>query len=162
MALRQLDANYSRVGYVPDQFGHTSQLPQIFAGFDLLAAATMRGTPMVSHLSISVPVFLLSTVHVFRVLCSCLSSCLSLSLHVCLLTYLCLVYSALSLCLLSLSLSLPTCLSLCLSVCRPASSISLPSQCSVLSTYQDGFRSLSVLPLFLSLSRSLSLSCSLV
>src|SRR5687768_16849947 len=36
-------STYTRIGHVPDQFGHTSQLPQIFAGFDLLAAVTMRG-----------------------------------------------------------------------------------------------------------------------
>lgn len=45
MALEDLHANYSRVGYIPDQFGHTAQMPQIFAGFGLYAAATMRGTP---------------------------------------------------------------------------------------------------------------------
>jgi uncharacterized protein YoxC len=33
----------SMVGHVPDQFGHTSQMPQIFLGFDLVAASTMRG-----------------------------------------------------------------------------------------------------------------------
>jgi hypothetical protein len=46
MQLEELNASYTRIGYVPDQFGHTSQLPQIFHGFDLLAAATMRGTPL--------------------------------------------------------------------------------------------------------------------
>ena len=32
-----------RVGYVPDQFGHVGQLPQIFAGFGLPAAVLWRG-----------------------------------------------------------------------------------------------------------------------
>jgi alpha-mannosidase len=32
-----------RVGYVPDQFGHVGQLPQIFAGFGLDAAVLWRG-----------------------------------------------------------------------------------------------------------------------
>lgn len=45
MALEQLNATYSSIGYIPDQFGHTAQMPQIFAGFGLVAAATMRGTP---------------------------------------------------------------------------------------------------------------------
>ncbi len=49
--LEELNASYTRIGYVPDQFGHTSQLPQIFRGFDLLAAATMRGTPPNSALN---------------------------------------------------------------------------------------------------------------
>ena len=32
-----------RVGYVPDQFGHVGQLPQLFAGFGLPAAVLWRG-----------------------------------------------------------------------------------------------------------------------
>jgi len=32
-----------RVGYVPDQFGHVGQLPQIFAGFGLRTAVLWRG-----------------------------------------------------------------------------------------------------------------------
>jgi len=32
-----------RVGYVPDQFGHVGQLPQLFAGFGFLAAVLWRG-----------------------------------------------------------------------------------------------------------------------
>ncbi len=32
-----------RIGYVPDQFGHVGQLPQIFAGFGLPAAVLWRG-----------------------------------------------------------------------------------------------------------------------
>ena len=32
-----------RVGYVPDQFGHVGQMPQIFAGFGFEAAALWRG-----------------------------------------------------------------------------------------------------------------------
>ncbi len=33
----------SRAGYVPDMFGHTSQLPQIFAGFDIPVGYVWRG-----------------------------------------------------------------------------------------------------------------------
>jgi hypothetical protein len=32
-----------RIGYVPDQFGHVGQLPQLFAGFGLEAAVLWRG-----------------------------------------------------------------------------------------------------------------------
>jgi len=32
-----------RLGYVPDQFGHVGQLPQIFAGFGFEAAVLWRG-----------------------------------------------------------------------------------------------------------------------
>ena len=32
-----------RVGYVPDQFGHVGQLPQLFAGFGFEAAVLWRG-----------------------------------------------------------------------------------------------------------------------
>jgi alpha-mannosidase len=34
-----------RVGYVPDQFGHVGQLPQLFAGFGCEAAVLWRGVP---------------------------------------------------------------------------------------------------------------------
>ncbi|NBO39484.1 hypothetical protein EBU99_12975 [bacterium] len=35
----------SRVGYVPDSFGHFAQLPQIFAGFKINSFLFMRGMP---------------------------------------------------------------------------------------------------------------------
>jgi len=35
-----------RVGYVPDQFGHVGQLPQLLAGFGCEAAALWRGVPV--------------------------------------------------------------------------------------------------------------------
>ncbi|HVN63506.1 MAG TPA: hypothetical protein VMT58_02630, partial [Candidatus Binataceae bacterium] len=33
------------IGYMPDQFGHCAQLPQIMAGFGLKAAVVFRGVP---------------------------------------------------------------------------------------------------------------------
>jgi alpha-mannosidase len=45
LGLRQSDAlgTAMRLGYVPDQFGHVGQLPQIFAGFGFDAAVLWRG-----------------------------------------------------------------------------------------------------------------------
>ena len=40
---RALGGEPSRAGYVPDMFGHTSQLPQIFAGFDIPVGYVWRG-----------------------------------------------------------------------------------------------------------------------
>ena len=34
-----------RVGYVPDQFGHVGQLPQLLAGFGCEGAMLWRGVP---------------------------------------------------------------------------------------------------------------------
>ncbi len=45
LGLRKADAvgGSMRLGYVPDQFGHVGQLPQIFAGFGFDAAVLWRG-----------------------------------------------------------------------------------------------------------------------
>jgi len=42
-AARALGGEPSCAGYVPDMFGHTSQLPQIFAGFDIPVGYLWRG-----------------------------------------------------------------------------------------------------------------------
>lgn len=42
-AARALGGEPSRAGYVPDMFGHTSQLPQIFAGFGIPVGFVWRG-----------------------------------------------------------------------------------------------------------------------
>jgi alpha-mannosidase/mannosylglycerate hydrolase len=42
-AARSLGGEPSRAGYVPDMFGHTSQLPQIFAGFGIPVCYGWRG-----------------------------------------------------------------------------------------------------------------------
>ncbi len=40
---RDHDFNLMKVGYTPDSFGHTAQLPQIFDGFDIDSFIFMRG-----------------------------------------------------------------------------------------------------------------------
>ena len=44
--LASLGMPFSPIGYAPDQFGHTSQMAQIYLQFDLIAAAAMRGLPL--------------------------------------------------------------------------------------------------------------------
>jgi alpha-mannosidase len=43
--LAELGMGFVPIGHVPDQFGHTSQMPQIFLQFGMVAAASMRGVP---------------------------------------------------------------------------------------------------------------------
>ncbi len=43
--VREFGGNPSKAGLVADQFGHISQLPQIFAGFGIRAAFLWRGLP---------------------------------------------------------------------------------------------------------------------
>lgn len=40
---RSLGVDVSRVGYLPDQFGHIAQMPQLLAGFDIGSAVVWRG-----------------------------------------------------------------------------------------------------------------------
>lgn len=40
---RALDVPLSRVGYLPDQFGHIAQMPQLLAGFGIDSAVVWRG-----------------------------------------------------------------------------------------------------------------------
>ena len=40
---RSLGIDVSRVGYLPDQFGHIAQMPQLLAGFDIGSAVVWRG-----------------------------------------------------------------------------------------------------------------------
>jgi alpha-mannosidase len=40
-----LKKDFSPIGHAPDQFGHTSQLPQILLQFGMIAASSMRGIP---------------------------------------------------------------------------------------------------------------------
>lgn len=47
--LADLNMDFVPVGHVPDQFGHTSQMPQIFAQFGMVAASSMRGVPNSAH-----------------------------------------------------------------------------------------------------------------
>jgi len=42
---RKLEADPVKVGYLPDMFGHISQMPQIFNGFGIKDAVVWRGTP---------------------------------------------------------------------------------------------------------------------
>ena len=37
--------DYMKIGYLPDSFGHTAQLPQILKGFNIDSACIMRGVP---------------------------------------------------------------------------------------------------------------------
>jgi mannosylglycerate hydrolase len=41
----KVGGGWLKVGYLPDAFGHASQMPQILAGFGIEAAAFARGAP---------------------------------------------------------------------------------------------------------------------